>query len=90
MLNDPLINGILINYYDISIRKESEKQLKESQERFDKLSEHSRVMNWETNADGLLTYVSRVCRILLGYEPEEIIGKLHFYDLHPAEGREEF
>ncbi|MBN2885325.1 MAG: response regulator, partial [Chromatiaceae bacterium] len=38
----------------------------------------------------LYTYLSPVAMLVWGYAPEEIIGKRHFYDLHPPEGREAF
>jgi PAS domain S-box-containing protein len=84
------IIGILGISRDITERKEAETKLKESEERFETLAEHSRVITWEIDANGLYTYISDVCRTVLGYNPEEIIGKKHFYDLHPEEGRETF
>ncbi len=47
-------------------------------------------MHWEVNAEGLYTYVSDISEAVTGYRPEEIIGKKHFFDLHPEEGREAF
>ena len=63
--------------------------LKESETRFVQVAEQAQDIIWEVNAAGLFTYVSEGCR-QLGYEPSEIINRLHFYDLHPEEGREEF
>jgi hypothetical protein len=31
-----------------------------------------------------------VVESVLGYRPDELVGRLHFYDLHPEEGRQEF
>ena len=61
-----------------------------SMRRFDQLARQSRTLTWETNADGLYTDLSPVVEDLLGFRPDELIGKKHFFDLHPAEGREEF
>ncbi len=60
-----------------------------SKERLAQIAEHSRELIWEIDAEGLYTYVSRACESMLGYTEEDIVGKLHFYDLHPEEGREE-
>ena len=44
---------------------------------------------WETDAEGLYTYASPMVEGILGYIPEELVGKKHFYDLFHPEGREE-
>jgi len=62
----------------------------QSNDRFDKLAEHSGTFTWEVNADGLYTYVSHVIQQILGYQPEEMVGRMHFYDLHPEPDREAF
>lgn len=38
----------------------------------------------------MYTFISPVVEQLLGYAPSDIEGKLHYYDLHPEEGRMEF
>jgi len=42
------------------------------------------------DAQGLYTYASDMVEKVTGYRPEEIAGKMHFYDLHPGEGRMAF
>ena len=64
--------------------------LRESEDRFEQLAEHSRTVTWEVNADGLFTYVGKASASVLGYAPTELVGRKRFYDLHPEEGREEF
>ncbi len=71
-------------------RKRVEEELQESQTRFDQLAEQSRTVIWEVNAQGLYTYVSHVAREAWGYAPEELVGRMCFYDLHPDEGRNSF
>ncbi|MEA2029975.1 MAG: PAS domain S-box protein, partial [candidate division Zixibacteria bacterium] len=75
---------------DITERKQAEKTLRESKERFDQLAEQNRTITWEIDTEGLYTYVSYVAAQLLGYQPEELVGTMHFYDLHPEEEREAF
>ncbi len=53
-----------------------------------RLAEQSRTVHWEVNAEGLYTYVSPVSYAVLGYRPEELVGKKHFYDLLLAGGRD--
>ena len=57
--------------------------------RFDHLALHGRSYVWEVDVGGLFTYVSPSIEAVLGYRPEEVVGKLHFYDLLPETGREE-
>ena len=66
------------------------RELGESEARFAVLAEQSATIAWELNAQGLYTYVSRASGAVLGYRPDELIGRMHFYDLHPETDREEF
>jgi PAS domain S-box-containing protein len=76
--------------WDMVEQKRTEQALRESQARYDQLAEQSRTFTWEVDADGLYTFVSHVVEQVLGYRPEELVGKRHFYDLHPADGRDAF
>ncbi|MFI5378340.1 MAG: response regulator [Tepidisphaerales bacterium] len=62
--------------------------LSESKLRFDQLSEHSGTVAWEMDTDGRFTYVSHVVERVLGYRPDDLVGRLHFYDLFPESERE--
>lgn len=75
---------------DITGRVQMEKELREKEERFRQITEQSRTVIWEVDENGLYTYVSPISTKEWGYQPEELVGKLHYYDLHPAKGREEF
>jgi PAS domain S-box-containing protein len=66
-------------------RRRVEGALRESEERFRALVESTSDWVWEVDADGVYTYVSPQVRALLGYEPEEIIGKTPFALMPPAE-----
>jgi PAS domain S-box-containing protein len=90
MMNDPIINGVLMNYHDISEHKKVENELRESENRFKNLANHSRIITWECDTNGIYTYISDVSYAVLGYLPEEIINLKRFYDWHPEEGREDF
>ena len=64
--------------------------LRESEERYAQLAEQSRTLVWEVDAAGLYTYVSPAAELVLGYRPDELVNRLHFYDLHQQENREVF
>ncbi len=82
--------GVLGISRDITERNSAENELKKSLNRFDELARQSRVFHWEVDVTGLYTYVSDTVTEILGYMPEELIGKKHFYDLHPENGRQAF
>jgi PAS domain S-box-containing protein len=59
-------------------------QIRESQQRFKGLVETLSDWIWEIDQKGNYSYVSPMIRELLGYEPEELVGKTPF-DLMPPE-----
>ena len=87
---DHTATGFIELVEDISERNRARVAMRESDERFDQLAEQSRTITWEVDAQGLYTYVSHVLEAVLGYRPEELAGRMHFYDLHPESGREAF
>ena len=74
---------------DITHRKLAELALKYSEERFRQVSESSGEWIWEVDTNGLYTYASPIVEKILGYTSDEIVGKLHFYDLFLPDTREE-
>jgi PAS domain S-box-containing protein len=64
--------------------------LRLSEQRFRDIGEAAGEFLWEVDAQGRYTYASQACRTMLDYTEDEIVGKLHFYDLHPEEGRDAF
>ncbi len=73
---------------DVSERQEKEKALRESEERFKQVAENAEEWIWEVDAQGIYTYSSPAVEKILGYKPEEIVGKKHFYDLFHPENQE--
>lgn len=59
--------------------------LRASEERFRSLVETTSDWVWEVNATGVYTYASPKVRELLGYEPEEVIGRTPFDFMHPGD-----
>jgi PAS domain S-box-containing protein len=71
-------------------QKQAAEALRKSQERYDQLAAQTRTFTWEVDAAGLYTHASSTVEPVLGYHPEDLVGKLHFYDLHPLAGRAEY
>lgn len=70
-------------------RARVEAALRESEERFRQIVDNSEEWIWEVNDQGMYTYASPAVTSVLGYDPQELVGKRYFYDtLHP-EDREE-
>ena len=63
--------------------------LQESENRFKQVAEVAQEWIWEVDKEGLYTYSSPLCYTLLGYFPDEIVGKKHFYDFFLPEKKEE-
>jgi diguanylate cyclase (GGDEF)-like protein/PAS domain S-box-containing protein len=87
---DGQLVGAVITFFDITNRKRVEMALRVSEERYRQLADQSRTVVWEVDPTGLYTYVSDAATKIWGYRPHELVGYLHFYDLHPEEGRAEF
>ncbi|MET0024956.1 MAG: EAL domain-containing protein [Sedimenticola sp.] len=72
---------------DITVRRESEEALRDSEKRFRDLIESSSDSVWEVDQNAVYTFVSDKVHSLLGYEAREILGKTPF-DLMPQKEAE--
>ncbi len=78
------ITGLFGIARDITRQKATEAALKESNDKFRALTETTQDFVWEVSAEGIYTYCSPQVRDILGYEPEECLGKTPF-DFMPEE-----
>jgi PAS domain S-box-containing protein len=69
-------------------RNLAEQTLIENERRYREVAECTNEYLWDVDPQGLYTYVSPFMEKMLGYRPDEVIGKLHFYDLFMPETRE--
>ena len=70
---------------DITEKKEMERTLRENEERYRLLAEHSPDIINRQKPDSTLTYVSPAVTTLLGYEPEEVLGHKMFELVFPED-----
>ena len=69
---------------DITAQKQVERALRESERRFRDVAAISADWIWEVDLEGRYTYASESVQTLLGYAPQDILGKTAF-DLMPPE-----
>jgi diguanylate cyclase (GGDEF)-like protein/PAS domain S-box-containing protein len=60
---------------DITDRVNAERALRASEERFRSIAEATQEWIWEIDADGLYTFCSPAAEAILGYSPDQLIGK---------------
>ncbi len=84
-------NGYIIAISrDITERKKNEATIVENEKRLQQLAQLARSFAWELNTDGLYTYISYNVTDVLGYRQDELVNKIHCYDLRPECMRDEF
>ena len=82
------VGGLVGVMMDLSELRRTEAALRESEQRFRDISENALEWIWEVDADGMYTYANPVVEKILGYKPDEILGR-HFFDLFHPDDREE-
>ncbi|MBF0255607.1 MAG: PAS domain S-box protein [Gammaproteobacteria bacterium] len=77
-----IIEGLAM---DVTSRKRTELALQLSESRFRDLTENLTDWVWEVDAQGRYSYISPGVTAVLGYRPEELIGRTPFDLMPPAE-----
>lgn len=80
--------GIRGSIIDITRQKNIEKLLKGSRQRFRDLVEVTSDWIWEVNAEAVYTFSSPNVKDILGFEPDEVIGKTPFDFMRPDQVEE--
>src|ERR687897_182269 len=73
---------------DITERKRAEDELKANEQRFRTLIQNSSDVITVIDADGTIRYVSPAVERLMGYHPEELVGKSVYYYVDPEKFEE--
>ena len=74
MLDEPGVNAIVVNYRDVTDRKNAEQALQESEERFRLIAQNAEDILLTMDMDLRLTYVSPAVERALGYMADEILS----------------
>ena len=85
LLADPSVRGIVDNFRDVSEKRRATEALRESEERFRTLIQNSSDLITILEPDGIIRYESPSVERVLGYRPEERIGKKSFDYVHPED-----
>jgi len=89
LLDDPAVEGIVVNTRDVTGRKEAEGRLRKAEERYRALVEHVPVVTYtlDPNDRWIAVYVSPQIEALTGYSPQEYEAdpKLWLGGLHPED-----
>jgi PAS domain S-box-containing protein len=86
---EELIKKVRLLEREADKRRRIEAQLKVSEGRFRDIAENALEWIWEIDSTGRYTYSSPVVKSVLGYEPNEVVGKFFYDFFHPDEKEEE-
>ena len=85
LLHDPAVRGIVINSRDVTERHRVEEELRRSEQYFRSLIENALDIISVLAADGTILYESPSYGRILGFPPEEMLGKSAFDFIHPED-----
>ena len=74
---------------DVTRQKNNERELRRREQRFIATTLNAGSWIWETDPEGIYTYSSPAVEKILGYLPDELVGKVHYFDLFDPSVRED-
>jgi PAS domain S-box-containing protein len=83
LLGNPMVGGVVINARDISERKRTEEEMRESEERYRTLVENSSDLICQLDEHGRYAYLSPNYPEVTGYAIDELLGRSPLHLLHP-------
>jgi PAS domain S-box-containing protein len=83
LINDNVVEAVIVNYRDITERKESEWKLRAEEQRFKALAEQSSDIILLINKERTITYENPAVERILGFKIKERIGNNAFENIHP-------
>lgn len=88
LLDDPDIQGIVVNARDITERKKVEKGLRDSRERYRRLASLLPEAVWEADLEGRIRFVNQKGLNLLGYTVEDMEAGINGFEFFAMPGRQ--
>jgi PAS domain S-box-containing protein len=83
LLKDPVINGIMVSFRDITERKFAEDSLRNSEIRYSSMISNISDVIGIMGADGIMTYKSPNIEKWFGWLPKDRVGTSGFSTVHP-------
>ena len=81
VMNNGDFKYLLTNWVDITKRKQVEEALRQSEKKYKNLAEATSDLIWEADERGTFTFVGPRIKDILGYETNEVIGKMRTLNL---------
>ncbi len=85
IMKDNKLNYVLVIGRDITEREKSEEARRESEEQLRFITDNMTDVIGQVDAEGIITYFSPSLKQLIGYEPQEILGKSSSDLIHPED-----
>lgn len=73
-LDDPVINGVIVNFWDITQSKDNEKRIKQDEIKFREIFNSFPDIYFQMNLEGIITEISPSVNNIIGFSREELIG----------------
>jgi PAS domain S-box-containing protein len=83
LLEDPVVKGLVVNAHDVTERERVDEELRNKEERFRAMLESASDLTMIINEDLTIRYMSPSVRKVLGYGPEEYLGRPASDFFHP-------